>query len=298
MKNKYFKIFIFSPRKQIYPFTCKLVLLLTAYCLLLNAQLYAQKLAILAPEKTNQSNQIQEKLADSLSDKINVLDFSLSETVLLSKDFDSPFNLSLKEAENLGTAIGCDFFVLIKTDNLQRFSLEEKSYFESFAAFYLVSSRTGRLVFWRLKTFKGADEKASKTKLINSIDEVSAEILIAIKTALKNELAEKDSKIEELPRENSSEAKDFRPPLPYKRIKPEYTNMAYLYGISATIDVIVDIDTDGKILKTEVARWAGFGLDESAVKTINQMNWRPATRDGEFLPMRILLRYNFKDIDE
>ncbi len=185
---------------------------------------------------------------------------------------------------------------MIKTDGLQRFSLEEKSYFESYAAFYLVSSRTGRLVFWQLKAFKGEDEKQAGSKLINSVKEISTEISTGIKTTQKNELAEQDSKIEQLPDENSAEAKDLRPPLPYKRIRPEYTKTAYLYGIAATIDVIVDVGENGEILRTEVARWAGFGLEESAVNTIKTMNWRPAMRDGEFLPMRILLRYNFKNI--
>lgn len=290
MKNKHFKIFIFRP------FICKLVFLLTANCLLLTLHIHAQKIAILTPEKTVQSNEIREKLTDSFSDELTILNFALSETVLLSKKFENPFNLSLEEARNLGTAIGCDFFILIKTDGLQRFSLEEKSYFESYAAFYLVSSRTGRLVFWQLKAFKGEDEKQAGSKLINSVKEFSTEISTGIKTTQKNELAEQDSKIEQLPDENSAEAKDFRPPLPYKRIRPEYTKTAYLYGIAATIDVIVDVGENGEILRTEVARWAGFGLEESAVNTIKTMNWRPAMRDGEFLPMRILLRYNFKNI--
>ncbi len=265
--------------------------------LLLTLQIHAQKIAILIPEKTVRSNEVREKLADYFSSEINILNFSLSETVLKSKNFNNPYNLSLEEAKNLGTAIGCEFFILIKTDSLQRFSLEEKSYFESYAAFYLVSSRTGRLVAWQLKSFKGEDEKTSESKLINSINEFSTEISTEIKAVQKDELAENDSNLEELPEENSAETKDFRPPLPYKRIKPEYTQTAYLYGIAATIDVIVDIDKNGEILRTEVARWAGFGLDESAIKAIKTMNWRPATRSGEFLPMRILLRYNFKNIE-
>lgn len=274
--------------------SANILILLTAYCSLLTAQ---TKIAILTPEKTDQSNEIREKLADSFSDEIAILDFSLGESVLLSNNYNNPFNLSLEESKNLGTAIGCDFFILIKTDSLQRFSLEEKSYYESYAAFYVVSSRTGRLIFWRLKTFKGEDKKTAKSRLVNALKEFSTEISTGLKTTRKNELAEKDSKIEELTESDSAEAKDFRPPLPYRRIKPEYTKTAYLYGIAATVDVIVDVDENGKILRTEVSRWAGFGLDESSVNVIKTMNWRPAERDGGFLPMRILLRYNFKKIE-
>ncbi len=256
------------------------------------------QIAFLAPEKTDQSNKIREKLEKSFSKHSTVIDSSLSESVFISKQFENSFNLSLDESKNLGSAIGCNFFVLIKTDSLQRFSLEENSYFESYAAFYLVSSRTGRLVFWQLKTFKGKDAAESKTKLLNSTDEISLEFFEEIKKAQEIELAEENIKIEKLPDENSPEAKDFRPPLPFNRLRPEYTKTAFLYGVTATVDVIVDFDKNGKILRTEVARWTGFGLDESAVKTINTMNWRPAERNGEFLPMRILLRYNFKKINQ
>lgn len=265
---------------------------------LFSAHTHAQtRIAFLAPEKTDQSNEIREKLEKSFDKHSTVLDSLLSESVFTSKQFENPFNLSLDEAKNLGSAIGCNFFVIIKTDSLQRFSLEEKSYFESYASFYLVSSRTGRLVFWQLKTFKGKNAAESKTKLLNSTDEISLELFEEIKQAQETELAEENIKIENLPDENSPEAKDFRPPLPFNRLRPEYTATAFLYGIAATVDVIVDIDKNGKILRTEISRWAGFGLDEAAVKTINAMNWRPAERNGEFLPMRILLRYNFKKIE-
>ncbi len=56
-------------------------------------------------------------------------------------------------------------------------------------------------------------------------------------------------------------------------------------------------DENGKILKVETARWAGFGLDEAVAENVRQMNWRPATRNGKALPIRVLLRYNFKKIE-
>ena len=39
-------------------------------------------------------------------------------------------------------------------------------------------------------------------------------------------------------------------------------------------------------------------LDESVDKTVRAMNWRPAERNGKSLPMRFLVRYNFKKIDK
>ncbi len=101
-----------------------------------------------------------------------------------------------------------------------------------------------------------------------------------------------------MPAENSPEAKSFRPPLPYKRIKPEYTQVANLYSVEATVNIEVEVSENGKILKTEIVRWAGFGLDESVTETIHKMQWRAASRNGKTLPLRVLLRYNFKKIEE
>jgi len=58
------------------------------------------------------------------------------------------------------------------------------------------------------------------------------------------------------------------------------------------------VDENGRILDTEIVRWAGFSLDEAVDKTIRQMNWKPADRNGKTLPMRVLLRYNFRKIEE
>ena len=100
--------------------------------------------------------------------------------------------------------------------------------------------------------------------------------------------------MEELPDDNSPAAKNFRAPIPYRRIKPEYTTDAYLYDIKATVDIMVDLGHNGSILRTEIVRWAGYGLDESVEKAVRSMKWRPAERNGKPLPMRFLLRYNFK----
>jgi hypothetical protein len=51
-------------------------------------------------------------------------------------------------------------------------------------------------------------------------------------------------------------------------------------------------------MRTQIVRWAGYGLDEAVTETVRRMNWRPATRGGKALPIRVLLRYNFKKIEK
>ncbi|CAN5240641.1 hypothetical protein BH20ACI1_BH20ACI1_02470 [soil metagenome] len=292
MKTVDFKLRITNYELRIFPFICGQIIF---FCFTSFAQ---SKIAVIAPEK-NPLNQIFiEKLVTALSADFKVLDDSLSEAAFFSAEHKTPFNLSTAEAKNIGAAIGCDYFLLIKAENLTRYSFEKKEYRESYAAVYAVSSRTGRLVLWKL--IKGEDQKSDEAeqKLFDSIKDLSAEISNELKIVGKNESNEKPKQnLEELPAENSPEAKNFRPPLPFRQIKPPYTRIAYLYSIEATVDIEVDVDETGKILQTEIVRWAGFGLDESVEKNVRRMNWKAADRNGKNLPMRVLLRYNFKKVE-
>ena len=259
----------------------------------------AQKLAVIAPEKINRSAPFAAKLADSLSGKLNVLDASLSETAFRSSVYENPFNLSTAQAKSMGAAIGADYFLLVKAANQRRSTFEKKDFHESFAAVYVVSARTGRLIFWKLQSLEAETETKAEKLLFASTDTLAAEIFEKIKAVSAAEpSANPPPKIEEVPAEDSPNVKNFRPPLPFKRIKPEYTRLAYIYDITATVDILVDIDADGAVSRAEIVRWAGFGLDESVAGTVRKMNWRPAERNGKTLPMRVLLRYNFKRIEK
>lgn len=271
-------------------------LLLTAYCFLLTA--HAQKIAVLTPEKSGLSESFAENFKTSLAPNFKILNSSLSEAAFLSAGVEKPFNMTTDTAKIVGEAIGCDFFLLVKSANLHRFSLEKKEYFESYAAVYAVSARTGRLVFWKLQSFNGFDEKAAEKLLFESTAELAKEISARLPQVFKAELTEKRAKFEEVPLEDSPDAKNFRSPLPYRRISPQYTSIANLYSVAATVDAEVDFDENGAILRVEIVRWAGFGLDESVAETVRKMNWRPASRNGKPLPIRVLLRYNFKKIDK
>ncbi len=267
--------------------------------LILATTVFSQKIAILAPENLPLETHLAEKLSEKLAGKFQISDEDLSKTVLGGYEFENPYNLSLEESRNLGAAIGCQYFLLIKSATTRRELLDKPAYYESYAAVFLVSSRSGKLVSWQLKSFPAAAPEKSEKLLFGSISAVGKnigeQILINEKLSPRENHREK---IEEIPEENSSEARNFHAPIPYKRIKPEYPATAFLYGVRATVDAIVEIGADGAVLRAETARWAGFGLDESVIQTIRKMNWRPAMRDGKPLPMRVLLRYNFKKVEK
>ena len=267
--------------------------------LLFASAAFGQRVAVLTPDHAESSRQFAEKLETQLSEKLNVLDDSLSEAAYLSVSPATPFNLTTDESKRIGSAIGCDSFILIRSTTQRRSAYKREEYYDAYAVIYVVSSRTGRLVFWKLQSFEAAKPDKAANMLADSVDSLSSEIARKLHLAIKTELNEPTPlKMEEVPDADSAAAKNFRAPIPYRRVKPEYTEQAALYDVAATVDLVVDTDEKGTILRTEIVRWAGFGLDESVEKTVRSMNWRPAERNGKSLPMRFLLRYNFKKIEK
>jgi hypothetical protein len=192
----------------------------------------AQKIAVISPVKT--------EVADKISSEFE------------TTNYENIFNLTTSEAKTIGSVIGCDFFVLVKADNFRRSSFTKGDYFESFAAIYVVSSRTGNLLFWKLYTFEDKTTDTANKKLFSSVNKIVTEI----NDNSKGKQIDKPNVLE-LP-ENDNK---YRPPAPFKRLKPEYTEIASLFLVAATIDIEVDLDEKGKITRTEIVRWAGFGLE-------------------------------------
>jgi hypothetical protein len=258
------------------------IFLLAVHCSLFTVS--AQKVALITPEKTANT----EKLLLPLAEKLNALDSDLVLNALRATTYENIFNLSTEEAKRIGKAIGCEFFILLKSDTFRRSSFQKGDYFENFAVIYLVNSKTGHLIFWKIYSFEDVSNEKSEAKLFAETDKIADEI----RQHLKPENQEKPSITE-----FSEDDKSVRSPLPFKRLKPTYTKLADLYAIKATIDIEVDLNEKGEVTRTEILRWAGFGLDESVTENVKKMNWRPAEKDGKTLPIRVLLRYNFKKVD-
>jgi protein TonB len=101
--------------------------------------------------------------------------------------------------------------------------------------------------------------------------------------------------IEEAPDDDKiAAAEGLRLPRPYRRFLPPYPETAARAEVEATVDVLVDLDAAGEVTRVQIARWAGFGLDQSTVDTVRRLHFFPAMRDGLAVPIRVLLRYNFR----
>ncbi len=262
---------------------------------LLSAVVNAQRIAILEPEdKTVEGLGLA--VRTDLAADLKIVDDSMAKAAFRSVSLADPFNLTTSDSRRIGEVLGVDNFILLRSALQRRASIDRPAYFEAYAIAYVVNSRSGSLVGWIRESIEATNEKEARGKLIAASGLFAKRIRASIKA---NQFTiVRDAKFEEVPAEGSALAKGLRTPVPYRRLRPEYTELASSYGVRATIDIEVDIDSDGSIARTSIERWAGFGLEESVEKAVRSMNWRPAMRNGKPLPMRILLRYNFVKVEK
>lgn len=247
-----------------------------------------------------------EKLGTNLKQEtgVIVLDRDQARAAAHGAGYAGSLNLSLNEARNLGAVLGCDFFILGDAQTLRRSPSTGSSYFDSYASMFLVSARTGRLVSWARPNFKAATpaeaEKSLFAELSNEV--VRQRILSSILRAQEDEREERALSIDQhtpiieaAPDDDQrAEAEGLRMPRPYRRLVPAYPETAARAEAEAMVDVLVDLDASGEVARVEIARWAGFGLDQATVATVRQLHFFPAMRNGVAIPIRVLLRYNFR----
>lgn len=277
---------------------------LPAVALLLLLQLnlivcLAQRVAVITPDNSPRSVGYAGEVAARFNGKIRILDNGLTSAAFKSLAIPTPFNMTIDEAKTTASVVGCDYFIVVRSDGNRRTSLAQGEYFEAFAFLYLVDGRTGSLITWKRLSFEGSSQAHADEALVNSASPTAMGLSNSItEFAARSASSEKPPSIEEVPPDGSPAATGLKPPIPYKRIKPEYPSIAFLYDAKATIDAETDIGANGEVLAIRIVRWAGFELEAAVEKAVREMNWRPAMRDGKALPMRILLRYNFTKVDK
>jgi TonB family protein len=249
---------------------------------------------------------VSQKLTANLKQETTllVLDSDQVRAAARGAGYAGSLNLSVSEARNLGAVLGCDFFLIGDAQTLRRSPSNESSYFDSYASMFLVSARTGRLLSWQRPNFQAATTAEAEKSLLAELSGAGARfrVLRSIRRAQDDERAERvltiDQQtpvIEAAPDDDkTAEAEGLRMPRPYRRLVPAYPETAASAEAEATVDVLVDLDVSGEVTRVEVARWAGFGLDQATVETVRQLHFFPAMRNGVAIPIRVLLRYNFR----
>ena len=235
--------------------------------------------------------------------RISVIDRAQSRAAAQGIGYAGSLNMTLIEARDLGAAIGCDFFIIGQAQTPRRFHSSDSARYEASAAIFIVSARTGKLVLWDRPSLAAPTPVQAENDLRSALSssERTARYVTAIRRKQEDEQIEREREltretvsIEDAPEEGSEAARGFRAPEPYRRLRPPYPETAAQAEAEATVDVQVEIGTDGEVGKVEIVRWAGFGLDEAVISTVRQLHFRPAMRDGVPVPVRVLLRYNFR----
>jgi TonB family protein len=232
-----------------------------------------------------------------------LVDSDLAQSAATGAGYDGSLNLSTADARDIGAAIGADIYFIGDAQTVRRSPSTGAAYFESFASVFLVSARTGRLILWdRPLERRNTAEEAEQLLLQRlSSPEMTHRYQVAMRRALEDESAERAEAVESPPpiilgmTDNAIDSpKDTREPRPYRRIKPPYPESAAIAEVEAVVDVLVDVDAHGEVGKIQIARWAGYGLDQSVIDTVKQMHFFPAMQNEKAVPMRVLLRYNFR----
>ena len=256
------------------------------------------------------STPIAKQATDTLRSRLRatkevvVADADMSRAAAKGIGYTGSLNLPVNEARDLGAALATEFYFLGDAQTLRRSSFEKPVYYEAYCSIFLVSTRTGRLIFWERPTFEDAEATRAELQLSQylSDDSLTQRLVGVIRKSHEDERIQRsvmtaapEALIEEAPEdEKAAEVQGIRPPRPYRRLRPEYPPSAARADAEATVDVAVDVGADGEVSEVQIVRWAGFGLDEVTVATVRQLHFFPAMKNGAPIPMRVLLRYNFR----
>jgi TonB family protein len=264
------------------------------------------KLGILDFGASSQGKLGAEKLRNAFrsTGAVQIIDPDLCAAAAKGVGYSGSLNMSVTEAKDLGNAIESEFFILGDAQTVRRSSSKTPVYYESYNSLFVISARTGRLIFWDRLNAEAEDQQQAEEKLSRNFSE-SNTTLRCLEAIRKAQLEERKERaigvdttaplIEDAPDdEKTAAAQGLRLPRPYRRLRPAYPESAAKADVEATVDVLVDVDANGEVNQIQVARWAGFGLDEITVATVRQLHFFPAMRNGTPIPMRVLLRYNFR----
>jgi len=88
---------------------------------------------------------------------------------------------------------------------------------------------------------------------------------------------------------------DVAPPLPIYKPAPPYTREARKAKVKGTVVLWIVVDAQGNVSDArEVSQRLGKGLDEKAVETVRTWKFKPATRNGVPVPVRVMVGVSFK----
>lgn len=82
-------------------------------------------------------------------------------------------------------------------------------------------------------------------------------------------------------------------PVVIYRVEPDYPDEARKAKFQGSVLVAVEVDEQGRVRGVRVVKPAGLGLDEKAIEAVKQWRFRPATRNGQPVPVPASIEVSF-----
>jgi TonB family protein len=293
------------PTQVIIAFACVFILSAAAGARAQEVAAPRARVAVLDLGETDAARRAADELHAALAKRphLDLVNRTQSRAAARGVGYAGSLNMTLADARDLGAAIDCDFYFTGEADTLRRTSTTRPDYFESYASLFLVSAKTGRLVLWEHFASESNAPGEAEKSFLAELRARSARYDEVIGKTHEHERSERPlpssergetGAFEDVPEEGSPAASTFRAPQPYRSLRPVYPADAARAMAEATVDALVEVDAAGEVKDIEIVRWAGYGLNEAVAATVRRLHFRPATREGRPVPVRVLLRYNFR----
>ena len=83
-------------------------------------------------------------------------------------------------------------------------------------------------------------------------------------------------------------------PVLLEKVEPEYSEQARAAKYQGSVLLKVQIDSEGKVVKVEVARALGMGLDEKAMEAVRQWKFKAGMKEGQPVAVESEIEVSFR----
>ena len=83
-------------------------------------------------------------------------------------------------------------------------------------------------------------------------------------------------------------------PVPIEKPDPSYSEKARFARLQGTTVLLLVVDAQGDVEQATVVKPLGLGLDERALRTVRTWKFKPSTRNGTPVPVRVMVEVSFR----
>ena len=206
------------------------------------------------------------------------------------------FNPRCEEAQQLGAALGCDFYLQGRVLSARRVNSTHESYFEIQLSLFCIDARTGTLVGFHDFKAQGPFPEHARAEAVCEASRLATTVVHEFQAFRKEQRSQLNDSSEDtvLDLRSGEVPEDVTLPIFLKRPRPTTTEAARDADIEAKVEAEIVFGTTGKVEDIRIVRWAGYGLDEAVIQAIRNYAFKPATQAGSPVRIKLLAEFNFR----